>query len=158
MGCLPMVSGCASWQPKFFSQKSTAAPAPTYEERKAVAVQSYEQKREQASIQAAIACWQRGEVDKCQSQLTAIVAHNPKSVTARLRLAEVLATQDESSSAETQLRECLAVSPDNAEANHALGMLLSDWTGREAEGASFLKRACQLEPQNEIYAAMLPAE
>ncbi|WP_425613865.1 hypothetical protein NA78x_003709 [Anatilimnocola sp. NA78] len=156
--CLPVLTGCASWQAKIFGSQPDAAPAPTFEERKAVAVQSYEQKREAASIQAAVALWQRGEGDKCESQLAAIIAHNPKCVPAKLRMAEVLAAQNESSAAETQLRECLTIVPDNAEAHHALGMLLSDWPGREAEGTSMLKRACELEPNNEVYAAMLQTE
>ncbi|QDU28779.1 hypothetical protein ETAA8_38840 [Anatilimnocola aggregata] len=153
---LPLVAGCAAWSPQnLFGTNLAGPPAQTYEERKAEAVQSFELKREQAGIQAAVSTWERGDVEKAQAKLQSIVASSPKSVTARLRLAEIMASQNESSAAETHLRECLTLAPQNAEAQHALGMLLSDWPGREAEGRPFLQRACELDPQNAVYAAVL---
>ena len=90
--------------------------------------------------------------------MNAVIARSPKHLTARLRLAEVLCSRRKTTAAEAQLRECLALAPDSAEVHHALGMLLGDWPGREAEAATLFRRATDLEPDNIAFAAAIEAE
>jgi Tfp pilus assembly protein PilF len=153
-------AGCASLDPSQWLPASlpSAGQEPivkqgTYRERKETAIKSFAQQQERAQIQAAVHSWQRGETQRSQAMLTAVISSNPHNTIARLRLAEILVSQQESAAAEEQLRACLDVDPDLAEAQHALGMLLSEWSGREAEAAAYLRRACELEPQNDIYSA-----
>lgn len=145
-------SGCASWLPGQ-KAKQALAPQPTFGERKEVAVKSFVQNQERAQIQAAVNSWQRGDIPRSQAMLSAVISRSPSNTTARLRLAEIMASQQESAAAEEQLRACLDVDPDLAEAQHALGMLLSEWSGREAEAVAYLRRASELDPQNSVYAA-----
>ncbi len=150
VGC----GGCASLVPQQ-NRKELASQQPpqTFTQRKQEAVLKFEQQRDAAQVQAAINCWERGEIQNSQAMLTAIVQRTPGNVNARLRLAEVLTAQHESSAAEAQLRECLALQPASAEALHALGLLLSNWPGREQEAHGYLQRASELEPDNVAFIA-----
>lgn len=135
------------------ARKKSAQPQQTMAERKHEAISSFERQRDAAQVQAAISYWQRGDLEKSQSLLTAIVQRSPRDVNARLRLAELLISQEELAAAEAQLRECLVVAPQSAEAHHALGMLLADFPDREQECQTHLRRAAELEPANELFVA-----
>jgi len=144
-----LCAGCSALNPAH--RKPQESPQ-TYAERKQSAISSFERQRDAAQVHAAVNAWERGEVQKARGMLAEIVARSPQDVTARLRLAELLAAEEEVAAAEEQLRACLAIVPESAEAHHALGLLLSDAPGREAESQSLLRRAKELEPENELYA------
>jgi Flp pilus assembly protein TadD len=149
-----MLTGCASLPTGHASRKAKKTETPqTYAERKREAVIAFERQRDVAQVQAAINHWQRGDVQKSMSMLTAIIARVPSNVNARLRLAEVLTAQEDFAGAEVQLRECLTHAPNSAEVHHTLGMLLTEGPGREQEAQTHLRRAAELEPENELYAA-----
>lgn len=148
-------SGCASLAERQATRQPAAPETKeSFEGRKYDAVASFERKRDAAQVQAAVNCWERGEIQKSEAMLNAILQRNPRDVIARFRLAEILTSQNEAAAAESQLRECLKLAPDSAELHHALGLLLSEFPGREQEASSFLSRACELEPDNEAYAAV----
>jgi len=148
-----LLTGCASLNP-FQPANPNAQESPqTYAERKQAAIASFERQRDAAQVEAAVNAWQRGEEQQARTALAAIVERSPRDLTARLRLAEILVAQEEFSVAEEHLRACLTIAPDSAEAYHALGLLLSDLPGRDSESQSLLRRASQLEPENELYSA-----
>ena len=154
---LPIMTGCTSLPTSQPKKPAPPESKQTFGERKQDAIASFERQRDAAQIQAAVNCWQRGEVQKSVAQLTAIIQRSPRDVNARLRLAEILTSQEETASAEMHLRECLVLAPNSAEAHHALGLLLSEVPSRETEAASLLRRAAELEPDNEVFAATASA-
>lgn len=144
-------TGCASFPNPL--QQPAKESAATYAERKHQAVAAFEKQRDKVQVQAAVSCWERGEVQKSVGLLQAIVQRNPSDVTARLRLAEILASQENFAAATDHLAECVRLAPDNAEAHHSLGMILGEVPGQETLSAEHLRRACELEPENELYLA-----
>jgi Flp pilus assembly protein TadD len=146
-------TGCASL-PGMFSPPNPAQESPqTYAERKQAAVAAFEKQRDKAQVQAAVNCWERGEVQKSIALLTACVQRSPSDVTARLRLAEVFASQNELAAATEQLAECLRLAPDHAEAHHTLGLIYSELPDQQPQATFHLRRASELEPENEVYLA-----
>jgi Tfp pilus assembly protein PilF len=145
--------GCSSLPTFPNARKKSTSPPQSMAERKQAAVSAFESQRDAAQVQAAISYWQRGDLQKSRAMLTAIIQRSPSDVNARLRFAELLISQEEHAAAEAQLRECLAVAPQSAEAHHALGMLLADFSGREQECQTHLRRAAELEPSNELFVA-----
>lgn len=145
-------TGCASF-PGMFPLSKPKETEQTYAERKQHAVSAFEKQRDKAQVQAAVSCWERGEVPKSLSMLEAIVQRSPTDVTARLRLAEIHSSQANFAAATEQLAECLRLAPDHAEAHHNLGLILSETPGQEEQARVHLQRACELEPKNELYLA-----
>jgi len=151
---MALLAGCASFPESHASRKPKSNEQPqSFAERKRDAVQAFERQRDAAQVQAAINHWQRGDVQKSVTMLEAIIERVPSDVNARLRLAEVLTSQENFAATEIQLRECLVHAPDSAEVHHVLGMLLGESPGREQEAQAYLRRASELEPENELYAA-----
>ncbi|WP_254508906.1 tetratricopeptide repeat protein [Anatilimnocola floriformis] len=151
---LTMLPGCASLpQANPMRRAKPAETKQTYAGRKQDALKAFEKQRDAAQVQAAINHWQRGDSQKSVAMLTAIIDRSPSDVNARLRLAEVLTSQEDFLAAEKQLRECLVHAPESAEIHHVLGMLISEFPGREHEAQQHLRRAAELDPQNELYVA-----
>ena len=150
---LLLLTGCASLPNQSIRRVKPAEKNLTYADRKREAVKAFEQQRDAAQVQAAINHWQRGDVQKSIAMLSAIIDRVPADVNARLRFAEVLTSQEDFAGAEAQLRQCLIHAPDSAEVHHVLGMLLSEFEGREQEAEQHLRRAAELEPENEFYVA-----
>ncbi len=151
---ITMLTGCAAWPAGHTAKKAkTPEPPQTFAERKRDALLAFERQRDAAQVQAAINHWQRGDAQKSISLLTAVITRVPSNVNARLRLAEVLTAQEDFAGAEVQLRECLTHAPNSAEVHHTLGMLLTEGPGREQEAQTHLRRAAELDPENQLYAA-----
>lgn len=149
-----MLTGCATVPTGTATRQTQKTETPqTFAERKREAVIAFERQRDAAQVHAAINYWQRGDVQKSLAMLTALVERVPTDFNARLRLAEVLTAQEDFAGAEVQLRECLIHAPNSAEVQHTLGMLLTEGPGREQEAQTYLRRAAELDPDNELYAA-----
>ena len=146
-------SGCASLPTMFSPQKAAQETPQSYAERKRDAVAAFEKQRDKAQVQAAVSCWERGEVPKSLTMLETILQRNPADVTARLRLAEIYASQTDYAAAMEHLAECVRLAPDHAEAHHTLGMILSEVAGQQEQARIHLQRACELDPENELYRA-----
>lgn len=145
--CLALTTGgCAGW-------RETLAPKPsvsqTREERATDAVREFEDRRDAAQFAAAVERVQQGDSARAETMLVAIVKRRPDSIPARLRLAEVLWSRNDAS-AEEHLRAVLQKDTANAEAHHALGLVL-DGTNRSAEAREHFQRAKELEPDNEVF-------
>jgi Flp pilus assembly protein TadD len=138
--------GCAGW-------RETLNPRPTVgqtrEERTADAVREFEDRRDAAQLAAAVERIQQGDSQRAEAMLSSIVKRRPDNIPARLRLAEVLWSHNDAS-AEEHLRTVLATDAANAEAHHALGLVL-DATNRSADARQHFQRAKELDPNNEIY-------
>lgn len=138
--------GCAGW-------RETLNPRPTVgqtrEERTADAVREFEDRRDSAQLAAAVERIQQGDSQRAEAMLVSIVKRRPDNVLARLRLAEVLWSHNDPC-AEEHLRAILTADAANAEAHHALGLLL-DATNRSPEARQHFERAKQLDPTNEVY-------
>jgi Flp pilus assembly protein TadD len=142
-------SGCSTL-PSIWPHQSRKSER-DYAERKQHVVAAFERQRDQAQVQAAIDCWERGEVHKSIAMLEAIVQRNSRDVNARLRLAEIHASQLNVAEAIEQLTECLRHAPDHAEAHHQLGLILTEMSGQEEQARFHLQRACELDPDNPLY-------
>jgi Flp pilus assembly protein TadD len=139
-------SGCAGWREKLVPQESVSQ---TREARAADAVREFEERRDNAQFAAACERIEQGDTARAETMLTSIVKRRPDLVPARLRLAEVLWANHDVG-AETHLRAVLAADGSQAEAHHALGLVL-DATNRSVEAREHFQKALELEPENEIY-------
>lgn len=139
--------GCATWREHF-----TAKPSVTEqrEQRHAEALQSFEQRRDEAQLAAAMDHFQQGDLAGCRERLVTLVERRPDLHEARLRLAEVSWGLDDPAAAEQHFRALLEAQPDHAEGHHGLGMLLVA-VGRFDEAQPHLQRAAELDPENEVY-------
>ena len=123
---------------------------PKLRERREAVVQDFEQRRIQAQYLAAVSRWQEGELESCRLLLMAVLEIDPTYRQARRLLAEVYVALEQPPEAERQLRQLLAEHETDAEAHHALALLL-ETSGRPAEAQPHFYRAAELEPSNELY-------
>ena len=139
-------SGCATWREHFTSPGVTEQR----EQRHTEALQSFEKHRDEAQLAAAIDRFQQGDLAGCRERLISLVERRPELHEARLRLAEVCWGLDDPAAAEQHFQALLNAQPDHAEGHHGLGMLLIA-VGRFDEAQPHLRRAAELDPENEIY-------
>ena len=144
--CALLITGCAGWQ-KTLAKGSVT---PLRKDRQEDAIREFEQHRNTAQLEAALDCWQQGDVAGCESRLAALVQRCPDFTDARLHLAEVLWSRGDAAAAEPHLLAVLQSQPDRADAHHTLGLIL-DASGRRAQALQHLQRATQLEPDNDVY-------
>jgi predicted Zn-dependent protease len=137
--------GCAAWRQKM----NEPGISQTREERAAAAVREFEDRRDTAQLAAALERFEQGDTDRAEAMLSSIVNRRPDLSAARLRLAEILWSKNDPA-AEDHLRAILDREDSNAEAHHALGLVLAA-TDRPAEAQRHLKRASELAPDNEIF-------
>lgn len=144
---LLLATGCAGWKPH-------AASKPTVSEnrslRHSAVVRDFEQQRDAMQLQAAIDRFNQGDLAGCESRLVKLVERRPDFAEARLRLAEVAWSRGDAAAAEQHYQAVLSARSDSAEAHHGLGMLLTA-VGRFGEANPHLRRAIELDPQNEAY-------
>jgi Tfp pilus assembly protein PilF len=140
-------SGCAGWMPRKAEQPTLSQ---TRQERHREAVQAFEQQRDQAQLETALARWQQGDLGGCEARLRSLVARRPDFCDAHLQLAELAWSCENAEEAEAEYRAALQLAPERADVNHALGLLLQA-TGRPDEAEQLLVRARDLEPANELF-------
>jgi len=143
--CAVPLTGCAGWRQSIPPQTITE----TREERAHDAIQSFEERRDAAQLQAALDRCKHGDLGPAESMLAAIVNRRPNYVEARVLFAELLWSRNDAS-AEQHLRAVIEIEPDRADAHHALGLVLNG-TGRPEEARQHLFKAAELEPANEVY-------
>ncbi len=142
-----VVAGCANWPAPRSAKPSVSQ---SREERRAEAVQAFEEQRDRAQLAAAVDRWSQGDIAGCESRLRSILARRPDDIEAHARLAELAWSCDNYAEAEAEYLAALRIDPQRADLEHALGMLLQT-SGRHAEAAPHLARAAELEPQNELF-------
>jgi tetratricopeptide (TPR) repeat protein len=147
------LSGCVGWGATNQAVKRNTAndAGPSREDRKKALAQEFDQQRDDAQLDAAASCWQRGDVDGCQKIIDKLLARNPNNRRALLLLADVDLFSGRTDQAAEQLQTLVAADPKDAVAQHALAQVW-DAAGRHQEALEHYKIASELDPQNEEYA------
>ncbi len=109
-----------------------------------------------ARYQAALACWQQGDVAGAKFHLDQALANNAQHRDAILLFAEWCLLQDLAEHAVPRMEQLCRTNPGDARACHTLGMLLSA-TGRESEALAFYQEAADLQPNDDLYQFTLNA-
>ncbi len=141
--------GCSVMQA--WKAKSDASDVATMrEQRRGEAVQNFDRRRAAAHLLKAQEHAERGDIEGAERVLQGILARDPGNVDARLYLAELYWACEDLSEAETQLREALTTAEDRADVHHLLGIVL-DAQDRTDEAHDHLRKAVDLEPNNELF-------
>jgi tetratricopeptide (TPR) repeat protein len=127
-------------------ERTSAAESPDLE----VSTKLFEERRDRAMMEAAVARWRENDVAGCSNLLERLLQRNPQYRPARMLLADLLVSQQRSAEAEAQLRWLVQSDARDAQAHHSLGLLLES-TGRGGEAMSHIQQAAQLEPANRLY-------
>jgi Tfp pilus assembly protein PilF len=145
------LAGCANWK----QQVALSSPvSKVREERHDAAVKAFEEQRDQAQLQAALDRYQQGDISGCEARLRSLIARRPDFTEAHVQLAELAWSFNNGDEAEAEYLAALKLAPNRADVHHALGLVLQAG-GRAAEARDHLERACQLDPQNEGYRALV---
>jgi Tfp pilus assembly protein PilF len=144
---LAAAPGCANWPGR---TRSTGSVSQSRDERRAAAVEAFEEQRDRAQLEAALDCFGRGDVAGCEARLRSLVARHPQDAEIHARLAELAWACGDHARAEAAYRSAIALAPERADLEHALGMLLFS-AGRDADAAPHLARAGELDPACELY-------
>ena len=114
----------------------------------------YEQKRDQALFEAAQSRLAQGDEQTCRTLLDQLLQRTPQHRAGRLLKADLCLLDQQFAEAQSLVAGVLAEQPDDAAAQHAMGIVLAAQGKPEAAHAHFT-RAAQAEPSNEIYALSL---
>lgn len=144
-----LFAGCAQLSQRAPKDKSHVE---AHAEQSAEMVASFESKRDQAQFEAARVRWREGDLPGCREQIDKLLARSPKHRGGRLMRAELRLYENKPEAALPDLEALAAESPQDAEVIHLYGLVL-EALGRDAESLTQLKRAAELAPHNEVYAA-----
>ncbi len=146
---LLLSSGCASfpgtkelWSSDFAEKRR---------ERNEEAIRSFENNRDQAQYQAALARWEENDLKGCRETLERLLVRNPRHLEAQLLLAEVNLMEKRPQEALRQVDEALCAHPDHARALYTKGLVL-DAIGQSAGAIACYEQAARAEPENKEYA------
>jgi tetratricopeptide (TPR) repeat protein len=147
------VSGCAGWGTAHQAVvRNTAGDVdPAREDRKKALIRDFDQQRDDAQLDAAASCWQRGDVDGCNRILGELLARNPNNRRAGLLLADVDLFNGSPEDASAELEKLVNADPKDAMAQHALAQVW-DACGHHQDALAHYEAATQLDPKNEVYA------
>ena len=140
-------SGCAALKNPIASAPDIRAKR---QEQHEEAVRQFEQRRNDAQLQAAMACWRMGDTEGCRRGLDELVRRSPNYLDGRLALADLCLCLEDPQQAKMHAQHALSLAPKDARACHALGQALEALRDIDAACAQF-QRAVELDNQNEIY-------
>ena len=140
-------SGCAS-----FGAKQPPEPniTETRLSRERQTIESFEVRRDQAQLLAALDRWQDGDIGGCENRLRSLIGRRPDWIEPHIRLAELAWACEDLPGAESHYRAALALDARRPDILHGLGLVLQA-AGRSDEAAGYLTQAAQLEPANPLY-------
>jgi len=144
---LTVTLGCASLK---MPSKNQLFPDPQKERKEQVARQ-FDQNRDRAEFEAALAAWEREELNGCEATLRAILERNGEHRDARLMMIDVCLAGRRTPEAARHAELALKAHPDDAQVQYAMALLL-DSTQRRGEALAYYERATKLDPKNEVYA------
>ena len=145
--CSLLPSGCSSLKNPLPSAPDIHAKR---QEQHEAAVRQFEQRRNDAQYQAAMACWRTGDTQGCQRGLEELVRRSPDHLDSRLALADLCLCLDDLQQAKLHAQHALSLAPRDARVYHALGQALEALKEIDAACAQY-QRAVELDSQNEIY-------
>jgi Flp pilus assembly protein TadD len=132
---------------------------PQQRQRQEQLVAEFEAHRDWAQCEAARARLQHSDLQGCRTLLEALLARNPNHRDGRLLMADVELFARRLPEAIEHARHATTLDPADAEAHHALALLL-EASGDSAQAAIYHQQAARLAPHHELYqaaAAALPA-
>lgn len=143
---IAVFAGCAtpSWPAAHEADVRSVA-----KERRQEVLRDFEVRRDRAQLQAALARYEDGNVEQCRKTLKELLARNPGHRGAQLTLAETY-LEDEPDTARQHAEAALKAHPEDARAEHTLGLAL-EALGQRNESLGHLKRAHELDAKNETY-------
>jgi len=130
--------------------------SPKRQARKQTASARFGAKRDTISLVDAHSRYRQGDASGAVEILQRLVAANRDHLEARLLLAEVLLTDNRASEALPVLEPAAAAHPENPGVQHMMGLVL-DANGHPGEALAYYRRAVELEPDDEVYAASYQA-
>ena len=157
-----LLTGCVDWQPTKKlnptepAAKAAAKASPKPPVRKEEALRQFEQKRDDAQYEAAVAQWRQGENEACRELLTKLLARNPDHLQARLLMSEYHLLNTTPLEAMEHAKLAIARNPNDAQANHSLAVVL-DAQGSTDSALPYYLRAVELAPNNEVFKLSLQA-
>lgn len=148
-----LASGCVS----FPSLKPPVDDVAVKREARAQqALADFERRRDGAQLEAASDRYSQGDLTGCRELVMPLLERQPDAIAPRLLLAHVYRDLGQPAEAERELRTALAAHDTSAAIHYELGLLL-DEQRKAAEALVHLRRAVELEPQNDLYALSLRA-
>ena len=148
---LPALSGCASW-PNF--KPTVPDVKPIRKARSAQMIKEYEQHRNDAQYQAAVSAWKQGNTENCRELIDTLLERAPQHRGSRLMLVQLHMLEQESKEAHTEIDKLAKEFPDDAEVLHVKG-LVCEADGELEQAEKCYRRAVEIAPKNEIFAASL---
>ncbi|HZZ28613.1 MAG TPA: tetratricopeptide repeat protein [Pirellulales bacterium] len=147
------LSGCAGLGDTNQAVKRNTAndAGPSRDDRKKALARDFDQQRDDAQLDAAASCWQRGDLDGCNRILDQLLNRDSNNRRARMLLADVDLFTGHAEQAATELQTLVTADPKDAVAQHALAQVC-DACGRRTVALEHYQIATQLDPQNEEYA------
>jgi len=136
---------------RFYSPNPVENVTDLRQQRTEEAVGEFEQKQDFAEFQAALARWNRHDIQGCRQGLLRLLQRNANHRDARLLLAEVYLSGNQMQEAFSQVEQALQVYPDDPRVQYTMGLLL-DAVGQNTGALAYYERAAMSEPDNELYA------
>lgn len=149
LSCAPGCSGLRNSRPPL-DVLSSEGITDKRKQRNEEVVRQFESKRDFAEFEAARARWLRDDSKGCEELLKNLLTRNPTNRDALLLLGEVYLTTNRSQQAFEQVQKALEAYPEDAHTHYSMGLLL-DATGQSGPALDYYERACQREPDNELY-------
>jgi len=149
LSCAPGCSGLRNSRPPLEGLSSEGITEKRKQRNEEV-VRQFESKRDFAEFEAARARWARDDSSGCEELLKNLLARNPTHRDALLLLGEVYLTTNRRQQAFEQVQKALEAYPEDAHTHYTMGLLL-DASGQSQPALEHYERACQREPDNELY-------
>jgi len=151
LGCLVgATTGCASISVPRLPAIPTADVSPVREERQRELIATFERKRDLAEYAAAMSRLGEGKTREAEAQFEELLERNPDHTLARLRLVELHMADGRLEDAFELLRPLVLNHGDDAEVQHAMGLLLES-SGQSHGALVYYERALELDQDNTIY-------
>ena len=122
------------------------------QDRKRETTERFDSNRDFAEFQAALACWQRDDVDGCEKSLARLLKRNADHCDGRLLMADVCIVEECPEDALRHAQHAVTANPDNTRAKYALALLL-DSLGQNQAALAYYEQAALAEPENEVFVA-----
>ncbi len=127
---------------------------PIRKARSAQMLKDYENRRNDAQYQAALTAWEQGNTEICRELIDTLLDRTPEHRDGRLLLVQLHLLEQELSEARTEADKLAKELPADAEVLHVQG-LVCEASGDLEQAAKSYRRAVQVDPKNENYAASL---
>jgi Flp pilus assembly protein TadD len=144
-----MLTGCAAMG---IPKPKAEVKAEEERQHRAEMLEVFDKKRDAAQFQAALSRWQQGDGPGCRELIQQLLQRSPKHREARMLLAELRLVEETPQTALNDIQKLSSEYPDDAEIEHLLGLLF-EASNRNDEALAHFRRAAEIDPANEVYAA-----